>query len=140
MKVNMAQMTFLELRERAVAYAKTCEMVLLSRSPDLIQNALENAHLAVELAMKAVIVKNGGTYQAFGADGHDLSKLVIEKFKGGKRSIATEAKQLGADQLNRGLSAWSMACRYKVRRDYIDMSESIEDYKELYTWLKTNFL
>jgi HEPN domain-containing protein len=136
----MAQMTLSDLMERADAYAKTCEIALSSKDSHLIQNALENAHLAVELALKAAIVKNGGKYRDFGAEGHDLSKLVVEKFKDGKRSIATEAKSIGADKLNIGLSAWSMDCRYKVRRDYADMSASIEDYKELYRWIKTNFL
>lgn len=137
----MAQMSFDDLKGRADSYFKTSSIIMESGDQSLIQNALEAMHLAVELAMKAAIVKNGGLYPESGGEGHDLKILIQTKFRDRKSSIVSTAKDIGAtDQLSIGLSAWSMNCRYKIMTSFDDMKASVDDYKELYLWIKTNFL
>jgi hypothetical protein len=137
----MAQANLGDLVGRADAYLKGADVLLSGDDLVLTQNALESMHLALELAMKAVIVKNGSKYPDHGWAGHDLSGLTLVKFKNGKDSILSIAKALGdTGKFNIGLSAWSMDCRYKTMITYDDMKLSINAYKELYKWIKSNFL
>lgn len=137
----MAQATLSDLINRADAYFKGVDVLLNSGDLALTQNALESMHLALELAMKATIVKNGSKYPDHGWAGHDLSGLTIVKFKNGRDSILSVAKALGETRrISVGLSAWSMDCRYKIMVTHDDMKLSINAYKELYKWIKANFL
>jgi HEPN domain-containing protein len=128
-----------ELKLRAESYYQVCNLTLASGQRNLLQNALENIHLAVELAMKSVIARNEGKYPNRGWEGHNLETLISVKYKNG-RSLARDAKEIGATVLSVGLSAWSMNCRYKIMNDYPSMEDTISAYKELYLWIKTNFL
>jgi hypothetical protein len=137
----MKQIAWDILKIRAENYLAACEAILASNNPALIQTALENMHFALELSMKAVIAKNGGHYPEYGKRGHDLEGLIIHKFENGALSILALAKQANVISLfNVGLSAWSMDCRYFSMKNYEDIKASINDYKELYKWIKDSLL
>ena len=130
-----------ELESRAKNYFKMCELAIASKDQTLIQNALENMHLALELIMKSMIAKNGGNYPDFGRKGHDLETLMLCKFQDQNTSILVLAKKQSVHSLfNIGLSSWSMDCRYILMENYDDMKASIEDYKELYRWISNQLL
>lgn len=137
----MPQENWTDLRTRAAAYFKSSEAQLATNDPDLIQNSLEAAHFAVELALKATIARNGGVYHDHGWRGHDLQDLALTKFSDRVTSVTSKARQMGqTSYINIGLSAWSMDCRYKVLSNPANMIDSIGDYKGLYIWIKNNFL
>lgn len=137
----MAQLSWDVLKTRADSYFKTAEVALAANNDELIQNALENLHFALELSMKAVIAKNGGTYPDYGRRGHNLEELVLCKFADGATCILVAAKELNAvSMVTVGLSSWSMDCRYIVIESLADMKDAINDYKELYQWIKENLL
>lgn len=129
------------LNFRAESYFKTAEITLGSGDENLIQNALENMHFALELSMKAVITRNGGNYPSYGRRGHDLSELVLCKYGDGVNSILRNALREGvSEKVNVGLSAWSMDCRYIVLGSPVCMRSAILAYKELYQWIKESLL
>lgn len=136
----MSQESWTDLKSRSAAYYKGSEKLLSANDDDLIQNALEQIHLALELAMKATIAKHGGTYPDHGFSGHNLIKLIQHKYPP-NRSIFTTMKDHNAlSKANICLSSWTMDCRYKNKLDYINMKSPINDYKELYLWIKDNLL
>lgn len=129
------------LTVRAESYYKMAEVALDSGDENLIQNALENMHFALELSMKAAITRNGGSYPSYGRRGHDLAELVLCKFADGTTSILRKAKlDKVPEKVNVGLSAWSMDCRYIVVESHPDMNSAILAYKELYLWIKESLL
>lgn len=137
----MAQTPWDVLKFRAESYCKMAEVALASNDDNLIQHALENLHFALELSMKAVIAKNNGTYPDYGKRGHNLEELVLCKFGDGITCILRLAKELDAvSKLTVGMSSWSMDCRYIVIESNEDMKDAINDYKELYQWIKENLL
>jgi hypothetical protein len=137
----MMQSSWDILKKRAENYSATSAAAISSGNADLVQNALENMHFAVELSMKAAIAKNGGNYPDYGRRGHDLEGLAVHKFGDGVNSILAAAKKSGANSLfNVGLSVWSMDCRYISMENHEDMKASINDYKELYQWIRDNLL
>lgn len=137
----MAQSPWDVLKTRADSYFKIAEVVLAANNDDLIQNALENLHFALELSMKAVIAKNGGIYPDYGRRGHNLEELVLYKFADGVTCILVVAKERNAvATVGVGLSSWSMDCRYIAIESLEDMKDAINDYKELYQWIKENLL
>lgn len=137
----MAQSPWDTLKTRADSYFKTAEAALAANNDDLIQNALENLHFALELSMKAAIAKNGGIYPDYGKRGHNLEELVLCRFGDGVTSILLLAKERDAlATVAIGLSSWSMDCRYIVIESLEDMKDAINDYKELYQWIKENLL
>lgn len=137
----MNQSTYDVLKIRAESYFKTSEVALNSNDVELLQNSLENMHFALELSMKAAITKNGGTYADYGRQGHNLEGLMLQKFGDGISSILIVAKLMGQQSLfSISLSSWSMDCRYLHMKDYPDMRDAINDYKELYQWIKSNLL
>lgn len=80
-------------------------------------------------------------YPDFGRNGHDLETLMLCKFQDQSNSILVLAKKQEAHSIfNIGLSSWSMDCRYILMENYDDMKASIEDYKELYRWIKNQLL
>jgi len=136
----MAQESWKDLKDRSAAYCKGAEHFLNTNDDDLIQNALEQIHLAVELAMKSVIAKYGGQYPDRGFDGHDLLKLIKHRYPP-QRSIYTTMKaRKELSKANISLSKWTMDCRYKKKLDYANMKASLNDYKELYLWIRDNLL
>ncbi len=136
----MAQESWIDLKDRSAAYYKGAEQFINSNDDDLIQNALEQIHLAVELVMKAVIAKHGGQYPDRGFDGHNLLKLIQHRYHP-QHSILTIMKARNEIfKANISLSEWTMNCRYKKKHDYANMKESITDYKELYLWIRDNLL
>jgi hypothetical protein len=137
----MVQVDWKILATRAEAYHKAGQSLLATGDQGLLQNVLENAHLALELAMKAVIARNGGLYPDYVRRGHDLEDLVLCKFADGRTSLLNLAMSMKAQGLfNVGLSAWSMDCGYAKLETYQDMSESIGDYARLYEWIRDNLL
>lgn len=137
----MTQTSWEILNKRSENYQSVCNTALATGNPDLLQNALENIHFALELSMKAVIAKNGGNYPDYGRRGHDLEGLVVHKFGTPVTSILAMAKLFNATGLfNVSLSAWSMDCRYIQLENHADMRASINDYKELYKWISENLL
>jgi hypothetical protein len=137
----MAQESWTTLRDRAVAYLKSSESLVASNDHEVIQNALESIHFAVELALKAAIARNGGQYPDYGWRGHDLEGMITTKFGDQISSVAHKARQLRqTSYINIGLSAWTMDCRYKIMRNHADNLASIGDYKGLYIWIRNNFL
>jgi len=137
----MAQSPWDVLKSRADSYYQMAIVALETHDDKLIQNVLENLHFSLELSMKAVIAKNGGTYPDFGRRGHNLEELVLCKFGDGITCILLLAKERNAvATVTVGLSSWSMDCRYIVIESLKDMKDAINDYKELYQWIKENLL
>lgn len=137
----MAQQLWTDLKIRAATYSLSCDVLIGSGNNELTQNSLEAAHLALELAMKAVIRKSGGRYPDSGPDGHNLESLVFCQWGTKRECISALIKALGATQLsNIALSCWTMDCRYKVLVDQANMKASIDDYKGFYEWIKVNLL
>lgn len=137
----MTQTEWHILKKRSENYLSACNAILATGNPELIQNALENIHLALELAMKAAIAKGGGNYPDYGRRGHDLEGLVVHKYGQPATSILSLIKAAGKTGLfNVGLSAWSMDCRYSYLENVEDMRASINDYKEMYKWINDNLL
>ncbi len=137
----MTQISWEVLKIRAEKYLATSDIAVASGDLELLQNALENMHFALELTMKAVIRKNGGNYPDWGRQGHNLESLMIHKFGNPTTSILAQAKKANQTSLaNIGLSAWSMDCRYIYLENFDDMKDSIHAYKELYKWINTSLL
>lgn len=137
----MAQAKWDDLKKRSENYLASAEAIVASGNKELLQNALENMHLALELAMKAVIAKNGERYPDFGKEGHNLESLILQRFGLPQTSILAMAKQANKTSLaNIGLSAWSMDCRYIYMENFEDMKYSINCYKGLYIWIKEELL
>ncbi len=137
----MTQISWEILKKRSEDYYTTAEVAESVSNLALLQNVLENLHLALELSMKAVIAKNGGTYPDFGRQGHDLERLIIIKYGNPSTSILAKIKMAHKTSLaNIGLSAWSMDCRYKQMENIDDMKDSINDYKGLYKWISDELL
>lgn len=130
-----------ELKERAVASHKLARLALDAGDEFLLPNALENMHFAVEISMKAAIRRNGGTYQAWGSEGHNLERLSKAPFSDNRTTIRTMALKGGMRWvLTSGLSAWSVDCRYKSMESMRDKSSFIYDYERLYLWIKDSLL
>ena len=136
----MAQESWTDLKARAASYSTSSDVLLASNNVDLIQNALESAHLALELAMKAVIRKRGGTYPDRGRDGHDLDRLIRHPWKHGQNIEGVLLVHKVTSFVNISLSQWTMDCRYKVLQSYTDMKDGITEYRGFYVWIRDNLL
>lgn len=139
-KTIMAHETWKTLRNRAATYMLAGEALLETNNDELIQHALEQAHFALEIAMKSVIAKHGGLYPDKGRAGHDLETLIAFKWTA-DQSIESALMAAHETSLsNIGLSNWTMDCRYKVMLSHDDMKEAINDYRGLYKWINNKLV
>lgn len=109
------------------------------------QNALEQAHFSVELAMKAAITKAGYENYPQGKDGHNLTTLAGCQIAPFKKTLRKKAQE------NRGIqstfnevlsgSAWQMHHRYeKHPLDSESIGDFAEKYWRIYLWVMTNYV
>lgn len=136
----MSQESWTDLKARAATYSTSSDVLLASNNVDLVQNALEAAHLALELAMKSVIRKRGGTYPDRGRDGHDLEKLIKHSWRHSQNIEGVLLINRVTSFANITLSQWTMDCRYKLLQNHTDMKDAITEYKGFYVWIRDNLL
>ena len=130
------------LRERAIDYNRYAE--ILARDLEW-QGALEQAHLSVELVMKAAIAKAGfDKYPTSASKGHDLSEIAKCRIDG-RRSLhrAFQASRPMKPIWDTVIStaAWKMQNRYeRLALDAISMEDSVDNYGRIYGWILRTFV
>lgn len=129
--------------ERARDYNRSAEALA---DDQIWQNALEQAHFSVEIAMKGAIAKAGYVaYPDSGRKGHDLLILAgcqIAKHKGTLRKAARADRSIQAI-FNEVLSAaaWQMHHRYQIHPlDQGSIEELVEKYRRIYLWVMSNYV
>jgi hypothetical protein len=133
-----------DLKMRAQAYHEMSEIALSQKKDHLIQNALEQAHLALELAMKSVIRKNNFNYSTKPGEGHNLDYIMTHSWSNGTRNLKKHIVQLadpdGISFCNVNRSLWTMDCRYKIMSKYIEMLDTTNEYRGFYIWIRDKLL
>ena len=134
-KINNLVQDWKELASRAIDYHEAANKLL---PHNLFQNAIEQAHLSLELIMKAAIIKAGGTPPR----SHDLVHIAETKIKGKKFLIKNiKTSRHIRNSFSAVFSAWSMHDRYRrLPQDPYDAEQLIESYEKVYVWIRTNFV
>lgn len=139
----MAQQDWRVLLERARDYNSSAESLASDR---IWQNALEQAHFSVEIAMKAAIAKAGYVpYPDSGTKGHslvELTKCQIGKYKKTLGKAVREDRSI-RPIFNEVLSAaaWQMHYRYeKHPLDPASIEDLLDKYRRIYLWVTSNYV
>lgn len=142
-RLLVAQSNWRILKERARDYNQSAESLATDK---LWQNALEQAHFSVEIAMKATIAKAGYVpYPDSSKKGHDLIALAgcrIAKYGETIRKVARSDRRIQSI-FNQVLSAaaWQMHHRYERHPlDSESIEELLEKYRRIYEWLMSNYV
>lgn len=131
-----------DLYLRACSYKKVCQLILETSDNSLLQNALENIHLAVELSLKAIISLKGKSYPLT----HNLDFLIelVDESEFQENTREKDWTRLQSNiKADRELSkiVWNMDCRYYViERTAEDLRLAIADYEEFYQWIHQRWL
>ena len=147
------------LKERAQDYARCadflsseeCSNYSGSNAPEW-QNAQEQSHFSVELAMKAAIEKGGyDTAPTSGGAGHDLKSIAKKRVKldGYPKSLHKAAQSDRSVRENftifMGLTeAWMMHHRYEkfelTESKKQEYEENIDVYEAVFEWIMRKFV
>lgn len=118
------------LRLESLRYTQQREVL---EHEELWKGALEQAHLALEIAMKSAIIKNGGRRLIT----HSLDFLAVERING-RKLVGNTIKQSG--DVMKAFAAiktvWNMHMRYdgsEYPEDQID--DFIDDYERVTKWI-----
>jgi HEPN domain-containing protein len=124
-----------DLADRAIDYRNGADIFYDNGQP---QSSLEQAHLSVELIMKAAILKGGGAVPKI----HDLRKIAEIKVRGRKSLLqAIMANRYLKNDFADVVSAWEMQFRYKrLLLDPMDVGQLLDSYRKVYTWIRTSFV
>jgi HEPN domain-containing protein len=135
-----AQKNWEILAEKAAGMKEDAEVL---QENDRWEGAFQQAHLCLELIMKAALEKAGRTdYPKGGKSGHDLAALAKVRIAG----RATIMSSIRIDPRIRPLfsallSAWRMQYRYeKIPLDPDSIIDLIGYYRRVYQWIRANFI
>ena len=105
------------------------------------ENALEQAHLCLELGMKAALERAGKSYPT-GAAGHDLAIISKCRIEGHSSILSLIRSDSRIRPLFTALlSAWRMQYRYqKIPLDLDSIVDLVGYYRRVYRWIESRFL
>jgi hypothetical protein len=135
----VSQISWKILRGRALDYDRSSDIL---KDHHLYQNALEQAYLSVEIAMKASIGRSGFFYPDRGPAGHDLIEIGNARVDAAKTlSSEIRSDNLVSGSFNKVLSVWNMQYRYEdIQFDKASIESFLKEYKVVYTWLSKKYL
>jgi HEPN domain-containing protein len=116
--------------------------ITLSSEEGLENTVLENCHFALELMMKAAVIKAGGTPPETGQKGHDLLEISKVRIDGVKflHSKIRSTRYI-CENWTTIYNRWNTSYRYQyLDLDTDDIGEFFEAYKRVIKWIENNFV
>jgi hypothetical protein len=114
----------------------------LIANADLLEIALEQGHLSIEIFFDAILIESGSwTMAQLQGFNHSLKKLAELNCRGNALILNKITSDVLADtDFSAVSSAWRMQYRYQqIRWNESDMQRFIEDFERLFLWMSKSF-